>query len=84
MTLYVGGASSSTDDFCTEFWFKEVRVLLGFGCGSSEVSGLGLIWLRSSSGRLWSELVDTHVWISVFYICLCMMSLVGCTLRDST
>ena len=83
MTFYVGGAWSSALDFCTEFWFKEVGVLLGFGFGSSEVSGMGLIWLRSSLGRLWSELVDIHVWSLVFYICLCGMGLVGCTLRDS-
>jgi len=67
--------------FCTEFRSKEVGVLLALGLGRvTRVSGgKGLIWLRSSSGRLWSELVDIHVWSLEFYIFL----LVGRTLRDS-
>jgi hypothetical protein len=57
--------------------------IAGFGFGSSDVSGKGLIWLRSSLGRLWIELVDIHVWSLVFYIFLCGLGLVGRILRDS-
>lgn len=84
MTFDVGGAWSSALDFLHRVLVQGGGCIADFGFGSSDVSGgKGLIWLRSSSGRLWSELVDIHVWSLVFCIFLCGLGLVGRTLRDS-